>query len=34
MPSNLLTPTHIAVVVIVLLFVLGPKRLPLVKAKQ
>ena len=28
MVTNLLTPTHIAIVLIVLLLILGPKRLP------
>ena len=28
MPTSLLTPTHIAIVLVVLLLVFGPKRLP------
>jgi len=28
MPTSLLTPTHIAIVMVVLLLVFGPKRLP------
>lgn len=28
MPASLLTPSHIAIVLIVLLLILGPKRLP------